>query len=831
MGKLKVEELLILKDIDCNVPYYMSWDIETSKIKADNHEDEIQVVFLSNLLCVNANTGEEIFSIFHRSIKQFVNFVKELRLRYKHEDKIIIYAHNLDYELSFLLREIGGNGVLNSKSDDYGLQESVCILRDTHNPLSIELDTLEGVVFKDSYALFNKSVKELGNDLIKRGFDLPKLDYEYNVTRLSWDKLKDEDYEYNKRDNEIVCKSLYLYRQDNNLKWDKLPLTFTGATKNHRYNFINEHFGGVKSLCIDKIDSFKSYDFYDMTLKAYQGGLTTSHYSAFNKLNYNVWSADFKSSYPTQMCTRKFPIFLNNTTHYFKNDDANNFYHDYLHLKTHEQLLGDISNVKGYYVNITIENIEIKDDNYLLPLSAAFCTDISKDAKVINGKVYKASRVDIMCNNITLEWINMCYFYENIDVYELYTTTKSRYLRLEEVAFILNAFEGKETINKLEHPLEYNLAKVIINACYGIKVQKPIKDRNTIIDGEVHKLEFKTIDDYYINESLKDIGLDINKEKVYNNFIEREDKSKKAYDNKSFDIFTDGGYITEFARYSLLKMMVELTNNGFLCIYADTDSLKFKVNGDITDVKGTYKELYKYTNCILSDDYTKEDLKVIEILGEYNKNQVLSNRNNIRFKEYKDIFNIKPFNYDKICKLGILEIESTYEIDGYEIMKPYTSFKTLGAKKYAYVGCEVSDNQGLRDFKYYISTTIAGCSTKVKNCIEKYANVNNTSYSDAIDLILNEGTLFDKSCSGRTIAKRETRDRDICKKLTYKNRALNSMGGIVIEETTYLLNISEGDCCILGDNHFNYEEPILTINSKGEVIFNDGKIKKRRSDK
>ena len=76
------------------------WDIETSKIICDNGE-EMQVTYLSNVLKMNYETGEIISSIFHRTIEEVVEYFNTL------EDDIIVWSHNLDYELTFLLRELG----------------------------------------------------------------------------------------------------------------------------------------------------------------------------------------------------------------------------------------------------------------------------------------------------------------------------------------------------------------------------------------------------------------------------------------------------------------------------------------------------------------------------------------------------------------------------------------------------------------------------------------------------------------------------------------------------------------------------------------------------
>ena len=145
------------------------WDIETSKIICDNGE-EMQVTYLSNVLKMNYETGDIVGSIFHRTIEEVVEYFNTL------EDDVIIWSHNLDYELTFLLRELGeSKGSL--KYDKNGVVEGIynedvqnIILRDKHSPLSIKLDVLPHITFRDTYAIFNKSVARLGDEL-----GIPKL--------------------------------------------------------------------------------------------------------------------------------------------------------------------------------------------------------------------------------------------------------------------------------------------------------------------------------------------------------------------------------------------------------------------------------------------------------------------------------------------------------------------------------------------------------------------------------------------------------------------------------------------------------------------------------
>lgn len=206
------------------------WDIETSKITTDQG-GEMQVTFLSNVICMNCNTGEILTSEFFRTIEETVLYFETL-------PNCIVWSHNLDYELYFLLRELGCNALNTDNVSIYGSETQNIILRDKNSPLSITLERLPNITFRDSYALFNKSVEQLGNDL-----ELPKLEYDYKKVRLPWDNLEEHDYNYNERDNIIVAKSLFNYMTKYSYSINDIPLTFTSQVRRSRKRFISSEFG------------------------------------------------------------------------------------------------------------------------------------------------------------------------------------------------------------------------------------------------------------------------------------------------------------------------------------------------------------------------------------------------------------------------------------------------------------------------------------------------------------------------------------------------------------------------------------------------------------
>ena len=79
------------------------WDIETSTIITDCGY-EMQITYLSNVVTMNCENGHIIESKFFRTISETVEYFKSFDIG------SIVWCHNLDYELTFLLRDIQGNG-------------------------------------------------------------------------------------------------------------------------------------------------------------------------------------------------------------------------------------------------------------------------------------------------------------------------------------------------------------------------------------------------------------------------------------------------------------------------------------------------------------------------------------------------------------------------------------------------------------------------------------------------------------------------------------------------------------------------------------------------
>jgi len=773
-----------MSDKNTNYEYSYYFDIETSRIPYDlpkgavrTVDDYIQAMYLANLLEMNNSTGEFTNSWFFRTFDEFMDHVNDIS---NDSNKIVIYSHNLSYEFDFYNRHFNCSALTKAKSkaDIFGNIEHESIIKSNRDVLAITFENMPYAKFKDSLALFNKGVKMLGDDLVKvRHEDLKKLDYNYEKIRLWCDELEPLDYEYNKRDNEIVARSIYWFMKDNNYTFKEVPLTFTANTKKHRLKYIKDRDKRLNKKNLQTINALKTFaltdfNFFTMQRSAYQGGFTSANAMYTNKLVHNVYSADEKSAYPKMMTTKRFPIFnekgnMDKIACFITGQDANDFF----------QLYKDnLYNVKGYYGDFIIKNIKLKKPDYLAPLAKShllnFMSLTDRNSLVINGKVHQADEVKATFTNVGIEWLSLCYEWDEIYCSRMCLSTADRYLSEGEVHSLLNDFAIKEGVDKEKYAIEYALAKVNINAIYGVKVQNDLKDSYNLINGDIYASVF---DKLTLNEQ----------EEIYNNFLSTR---KIGRDTQNFDLYSDGIFVTDYARLELLRMMVYLYDNGYVTVYCDTDSLYFTPKekshaGGVTDNENV--------------NVTTHNNIVSNMLNDVNSQMVVETKNLYRFETFKEENDISEKLYNKICKLGTWELESGYKnAKGEFIIKPFKSFKTLGAKKYVLVGSKFDRESGT--LKDYIKTTVAGCSKKVNKIIEKYADKNNISYDDAIQIIFDVDVRFDESASGRTVAKYEDRDRDWCFNRTYNGQPIYSYGGMQIVPTSYTLGVSATDSYILG---------------------------------
>lgn len=788
-----------------------------------------QEVYLLNLLIGNVKTGEVIKSIFwgglpitkpsidypveyNFSTNPILSFIEFLKHSKMDDKEYIIYCHNLGYEFTFINRELHGNGLTSKTSlDDYGFPKGKCVFIKAHQPIQIIFDELPSYTFKDSLALFSKSIKSLGNNL-----ELPKLPYNYDIYREPGKPLEPHDFLYNQRDNEIVFFSLYqqFFKNNNKQLLSKIPLTSTGLTRQNLFENYKQA-NHLRTTVNDKYFSIRNYEFYRFIRRSYTGGLATTNPTLLGHFNKISLAVDYTSSYPYEMMSKYFPMFVDGElveksyqelltkyehgelkkppkmpylpcqyAFHLKGVEANDYYQKHLKGYNYEQLgclvdyrevdarTRNIDNVKGYFAQVNFRGLKIKNKDFLLLLSKHKIHSIQNhDIKelinfidTLNGKIASSSNevfITLNVSNVQLDNILMLYNYEELIVNDLYCARHEKLLPKQQAHYICTLFvekdKLKEQIKKMESTpnydknelkelqMEYKLIKQYINAIYGIKVEDEVKDVYQLIEGEI------------IHHTLYSEG--INSKEIFNHKVERETIEMESNNPQMLKhhlhIYTQGIFITDYARNHLIRDMVNFYEHGFLTITCDTDSLKLTPKeGMFTDEKDMIKHFE-------------------EIVNTHNERIRKNWKDNHHMQNFIHENKLTTKEIDSLYQLGMMDIESKQNGQTHS----YDGFISLGAKKYAYI-----DDNG-------IHITVAGCSKDVGEYLTQYAKENDIPYEDVLKFFFQPGTKVSENLSGRTIARYETLPTDLIKRLNKYQQS----GGIVIDDTSYFLNITEND--------------------------------------
>lgn len=721
------------------------FDLESSRIITDCNE-VVGAVYLWNFKTLNLETGE-IISKFGRRLDEAIDYMETLGSK---EKRVLVFCHNLYFEKIWL--------------DRFGFTtKSSSIFRDKNSPYKVIYEELENIEFRCSYALSRKSLKQLALN-----YNMKKLEYDYNKERTWYDKLDQLDYDYNENDNDIVL----AYIKDLINKGYKIngsfPVSANAMLRRERSAYINS-LEESKTTAVGKIlagvkKEVKNFDLYDCITLSNRGGAVGANHTTVNKAYENVYSADIKSSYPYTMATAKFPRFTKENYKVYFNEDATNKLWDEIDIiyNSIELELKDSSYMacnswNAFACIVEIEGLKIKSDDLIADISISNCLDVENtliNYSSFEGKILKADKLKIAINTASLASILTIYDFENINVIgKLHYTKKTAPLHILERHHLLDLFNKKENLEK--GSIHQQIAKEAINSLFGNKVRSIIQD------------EIKT--EFGITKKTKDYK----KLKLHERKEEFEIATKQ--NTKNYDLYSHGIWICALSRFNLNLMQLRLVINDFKNIYIDTDSVKFVKKS--TDTIGSSSD----TNII------NTNIIVNDLLTNINDKIISKNASRKAFKLYKIDKSLDNDKYNKICTLGIWEIES---IDNKGKIAPYKAFKTLGSKRYGYIKIDKNGQQ-------VIHTTIAGCSRNIGYYLteqaEQLINKNRdrtTAQKFIIDTVFQAGTHFHSSMIDIKNLIQDSKEWFECMEFTKDNNYLKTFGGCYIKQVGYTLNSS-----------------------------------------
>ena len=285
---------------------------------------------------------------------------------------------------------------------------------------------------------------------------------------------------------------------------------------------------------------------------------------------------------------------------------------------------------KALLLRIGIHNLKLRDRFWGCPyLSKDKCRNIHKAIDTEdNGRILEAEYLETTVTDVDLKIITEEYTGRIVFLQGWYSSYKK--LPQPLVDEVIKYYRDKTELKGVKgQEIFYDKAKALLNSLYGMMAQSSIKAK------QIFKQVGDFDTDYTLIEEDEELTEEEKKDAIEN--LERELLGK--YNEKAFLAYQWGVWVTAHARYALeqgIRLVHETEGAEF--VYCDTDSVK-------------------YTGGVDWSAYNKERIEECKASGAWATD---------------------PKGTDHF--MGVFEAEDNPET-GYA----YWQFKTLGAKKYAYI--------------------------------------------------------------------------------------------------------------------------------------------------
>ena len=462
--------------------------------------------------------GIDGYCIIGRTWDEFTTLLDIISdtLELSEDKRMVIYVHNLSFEFNWIKQRFNWSQVFATKP---------------YMPLCAVTDT--GFEFRCTYRNTNKSLAEVGKDLVKYKVQKAVGCLDYDLLRNSVTQLTDEEILYCINDIKVVM--CYIQEQiEIEGCVNDIPLTKTGYVRRDvKKNCFMDKENPKKS----KLKRFKYRSFinnmrldvesYEAIHKATLGGFTHANILFSNEIVKNVDSLDIASSYPAIMLSNAFPM-------------STPKWRDVRTIKQAETYMS------AYCCIMTIELTELQTqfdfDSYL---STSRCS-IVDNGEIDNGRIRSADRIVTTITDVDYWIIKRWYKYKRIRIKNFYTMIRD-YLPKPIIESILSYYEGKTKLKGIEgRENDYMRSKGNINSCFGMMIQGIINQEITLEDGN-------WVVDEITPEMIKGCIDD------YNNNRGR------------FLYYPWGAFVTAYGRRNITAAIFEA---GEDYIYTDTDSIK-----------------------------------------------------------------------------------------------------------------------------------------------------------------------------------------------------------------------------------------------------------------
>lgn len=496
-------------------------DTETSKKeglqKKDNHICAWSVAFRS--------FGRNLVTLWGQNPYDFTEMLSRVRDNLDGE-LIYIFWHNMSYDWIFIRKFM---------FEKFGFPEDQLNIKPLY-PLTIKWDN--GIVFKDSLSLAQRSLDKWSKDLkVDTKKALGKWDYE--KYRNQSDKLSEDELTYIEHDvlAGVECIDVTIAQLHKTLS--SLPLTATGIVRGECRNEGRKFHAHTNFF-----QKIQPTDYYIQQILelCFHGGYTHANRYAVDFVY--IWAKcfDFSSSYPFVLLTEKYP-----SEQFFK-VQRKDITPEYI-LKNKDY---------AFIFRLKIENFELKDKKYPMPMLSLAKCESSLNCISDNGRILQGDYAEIFMNEIDFKLFLSQYKYDpdKLEISEVYASFKD-YLPKWFTDYVWERYRLKTQLKGVDDVL-YAIEKAKLNSCFGMSAQKPVKE---------------TIDEVY-EDYIDDSG-ENHKSGEYN--VNEDFDAKKEYDkflnnHNSFLPYPVGVWCTSYAMRNLFTLGSCVTEND-TWLYSDTDSV------------------------------------------------------------------------------------------------------------------------------------------------------------------------------------------------------------------------------------------------------------------
>lgn len=432
----------------------------------------------------------------------------------------IFYCHNYPYDYVFIRKFLFAK---------FGYPDKALNVK-PHYPILMTFDN--GMIFKDSLILSQKSLEKWGNDL----------DVEHKKAVGCWDYLKvrnqnehfqKDELTYIEHDTLAGVECLQKTMDALNKRIYSMPYTATGIPREQIQKIGKEY--QAHDLFLKLSPEFEIYKEHEA---AFHGGYVHGNRYHLNELiEGNTICYDFASSYPFCMIAEKFPMSEWEKWHDCSIDD----------------ILGSSENY-AFVCKLILHDFEIKDPFNPMPV-LQFSKMINPINCILdNGRVLQGSYAEIYLTDIDLKVVRSQYKARHhlcVDV----VYSRKDYLPRWFTDYVFSLFVDKTTLKEdpdhpdLYDPVAYMLQKAKLNSCYGMTVQKPIQE---------DIMEDYNSGEYKINRA-EDENPDEVLEKLYKKYLNNKNKVLP---------YSWGIFVTSYA----FEHLFQLGACAGLWLYSDTDS-------------------------------------------------------------------------------------------------------------------------------------------------------------------------------------------------------------------------------------------------------------------